>query len=280
MATKSTAKAGKPVTPRVAEKRGRLHATEKTFRGLRRFNAVMGFLHLVQGILMIVLSNDTTYPIFTNYLRFNTESQALIPDPKLFYELRFGPAVAVFLLISAVAHFWLSTAGYPKYVEDLKKGMNPVRFYEYALSSSLMIVLIGMLVGIWDLGAIILIFGVNATMNLFGIMMEKHNQHIQKTDWTSFIYGCFAGVIPWIVIVLYFAGSLASAGAEPPGFVYAIIPTIFVFFNIFAVNMYLQYKKVGRWKDYLFGERVYIILSLAAKTALAWMIFAGTLAPV
>jgi len=37
-------------------------APEKTFRGLRRFNAVMGLLHLVQGILMIVLSNDKTYP--------------------------------------------------------------------------------------------------------------------------------------------------------------------------------------------------------------------------
>jgi hypothetical protein len=44
--------------------------------------------------------------------------------------------------------------------------------------------------------------------------------------------------------------------------------------------MFLQYKKVGRWKDYLFGERMYIILSLTAKTLLAWQIFAGTLAPV
>jgi hypothetical protein len=261
-------------------KAGGLRASEKTFRGLRRFNAFMGLLHLIQGILMIVLSNDKTYPIFTNYLRFDIETTSLVPDPKLFYELRFGPAVAVFLLLSAVAHFYLSTAGYPGYVNNLKKGMNPVRFYEYALSSSLMIVLIGMLVGIWDLGTLIVMFGINATMNLFGIMMEKHNQHTQKTDWTAFIYGCFAGIVPWIVIVLYFAGSLSSAGAEPPGFVYAIIPTIFVFFNIFAVNMYLQYKKVGRWKDYLFGERVYIILSLAAKTALAWMIFVGTLAPV
>jgi len=258
----------------------RVSASEKTFAGLRRFNFVMGFLHLVQGILMIVLSNETTYPIFTNFLRFNTETYSLVPDPKLAYELRFGPAVAAFLLLSAVAHFALSTFGYQWYVKNLKKGMNPVRFYEYALSSSLMIVLIGMLVGLYDLGALILIFGLNAAMNLFGIMMEYHNQHTEKTNWTSFIYGCIAGIIPWVVIVMYFLGSLSSSDAKPPAFVYAIIPTIFVFFNIFAVNMFLQYKKVGRWKDYLFGERVYIILSLVAKTALAWQIFAGTLAPV
>jgi hypothetical protein len=143
-----------------------------------------------------------------------------------------------------------------------------------------MIVLIGMLVGLWDLGALILIFGINATMNLFGIMMEYHNQYTQKTNWTSFIYGCFAGILPWVVIAIYFYGSVNSSDAKPPDFVYAIVPTLFVFFNIFAINMVLQYKKIGKWKDYLFGERFYIILSLTAKSVLAWIIFAGTLAPV
>jgi len=253
---------------------------ESVYRGLRRFNLIMGFLHLVQGVLMIVLSNATTYPIFTNFLKFDTATFSLTPDPKLVYELRFGPAVAAFLLLSAVAHFYLSTVGYKRYVANLEKGMNPVRFYEYALSSSLMIVLIGMLVGIWDLGTMIVLFGVNAAMNLFGILMELHNQTRAKTDWTAFIYGCFAGIIPWIVILMAFLGAVNSGDAKPPTFVYAIIPTIFVFFNIFALNMWLQYRKVGPWKDYLFGERFYIVLSLAAKTLLAWMIFSGTLAPV
>jgi hypothetical protein len=110
--------------------------------------------------------------------------------------------------------------------------------------------------------------------------MEYHNQNTPKVNWTSFVFGSIAGIIPWIVIVTYFVGSLTGDGGKPPAFVYAIIPTLFIFFNIFAVNMILQYKKVGRWKDYLFGERVYIILSLTAKTVLAWIIFAGTLAPV
>jgi hypothetical protein len=52
-----------------------------------------------------------------------------------------------------------------------------------------------------------------------------------------------------------------------------------VFFNIFAVNQVLQYKKVGRWRDYLYGERAYVVLSLVAKSLLAWQVFAGTLRP-
>lgn len=242
---------------------------EKTYRGLRRFNLAMGLLHLVQGVLMIVISNDTTYPIFTNYLKFDPSTFSLTPDPKLAFNLRFGPAVAVFLLLSAAAHLALSTFGYRWYVKNLERKMNPARFYEYALSSSWMIVLIGMLVGLWDLGALILIFGLNATMNLFGIMMELHNERTERTNWTAFIFGCVAGIIPWIVITMYFLGAVSSGDAKPPAFVYAIIPTIFVFFNIFAVDMFLQYKKVGPWKNYLFGERMFIVLSLLAKTALA-----------
>jgi hypothetical protein len=251
-----------------------------TFNKLRRFNGIMGFLHLIQGMFMIFVSNDTTYPIFTNYLNFDVTTFSLAPNSELLYELPFGPAVALFLLISAVAHFYLATIGYERYVANLKKGMNPVRFYEYALSSSLMIVLIGMLIGVWDLGAIILLFTLNATMNLFGIMMELHNQHTQRTDWTAFIYGCVAGFVPWVVITLYFVGAVNSGDAKPPVFVYVIVPTLFVFFNIFAINMVLQYKKIGRWRDYLYGEYVYIVLSLTAKSVLCWLIWTGTLAPV
>jgi hypothetical protein len=254
--------------------------TEKKLIGLRRFNAVMGVLHLAQGVLMIVLSNDTTYPVYTNFLTLDMQAFKLVPNPEISFELLFGPAVAVFLLLSAVAHGILATFGYKRYAANLVRGMNPVRFYEYALSSSWMIVLVGMLVGVYDFGALLLIFGINAMMNLFGIMMERHNQTTDKTDWTSFIYGCIAGIVPWLVIAYQFYGGLAASEAKPPDFVYWIVPILFVFFNCFAINMLLQYKKVGPWKDYLFGERVYILLSLVAKTVLAWQIWVGTLRPV
>ncbi len=192
--------------------------------------------------------------------------------------MRLGPLVALFLLLSGVALLLLtlpSINGW--YNRNLKKGANYARWMEYSITASLMIVVIAMLCGIFDLNTLILIFFLNMMMILFGWMMELHNQTTQKTDWTSFLFGCLAGIVPWVVMALYFFSAVAEPDAQVPTFVYFIFPILFVFFNIFAINMVLQYKKVGKWSDYLYGERVYIILSLLAKSALAWQVFAGTL---
>ena len=119
-------------------------------------------------------------------------------------------------------------------------------------------------------------------MNLMGLMMEIHNQTTEKTNWTAFIIGSFAGAVPWIIVLMYFLGAAVRSPEvlkETPWFVYAIFGTYFVLFNTFPINMVLQYKKIGRWRDYLYGERGYIILILVAKSLLAWLVFAGTPQP-
>jgi hypothetical protein len=80
------------------------------------------------------------------------------------------------------------------------------------------------------------------------------------------------------VIAIYLFGA-GSGEAKPPAFVYYIYLSIAIFFNCFVINMYLQYRKIWKWKDYLYGERMYVILSLVAKSMLAWQVFAGTLRP-
>lgn len=249
---------------------------EATFVRLRRLNIFMAVAHLVQGVLMVVISSDYSLPVTTAFLRFDPLAGRLVQDLDTLVQLRIGPMVAAFLFMSSLAHFAVASPwGFPWYVKNLRKGANYARWIEYAFSASLMIAIIAMLVGIYDIASLILIFALNAMMILFGWMMELHNQSTQKTDWTSFNFGCIAGAVPWVVIAIYLFGAGGGDGG-PPGFVYGIFASIFVFFNVFAVNMVLQYRKVGRWRDYLYGERAYVWLSLIAKSALAWQVFGGT----
>jgi len=255
-------------------------ASRITFPGLRRFNFIMGCLHLLQGVLMLWLSTSFSLPVSTLYLRFDVSAGKLVQNLQDPYTLRIAPLVAIFLLLSALAHFILASWGYNWYVANLKEHINKARWWEYSLSSSIMIVLIAMLVGVYDLSSLILLLSINACMIFFGYMMELHNQTTEKTSWAAFSFGCFAGIIPWIVIALYTMGANQYADTSVPNFVYGIMISLFIFFNIFAVNQWLQYKQIGRWKDYLYGERAYIILSLVAKSALAWQMFFGTMRPV
>jgi len=247
---------------------------EKCFSRLRIFNAFMGCLHVVQGILMLILSNDFTLPLTYSHPVFDALSQTISPVSETFFNLRIGPMVALFLFMSALAHFLLASVLYNWYVKKLKKHINPARWYEYSFSASLMIFIIAMLVTIYDIGTLLALFTLTAVMNLMGLMMEIHNQTTKETNWTSYTIGCISGFVPWIVIFI----PLITAESVP-NFVIAIFITIAVFFNLFAINMFLQYKKIGKWNDYLYGEKMYIVLSLIAKSALAWQVFAGTLRP-
>jgi hypothetical protein len=251
---------------------------EQKFKNLRIFNLVMGVIHLIQGFLMLVLSNDFTLPVTRGFLEFNEVTKSLDPTAVTIFDLRIGPIVASFLFMSAIAHFLIATVLNTKYNADLKKGINRYRWYEYSISASVMIVVIAMLTGIYDVGTLILIFFMNAMMIVFGLRMEVHNQGKKTLDWKPYYYGCLAGLIPWVVIAIYLLGAGADGGG-PPDFVYYIYVSLAIFFNSFAINMVLQYKKIGKWKDYLYGERMYVILSLVAKSLLAWQVFAGTLRP-
>ncbi|MEF8847405.1 MAG: heliorhodopsin HeR [Candidatus Paceibacterota bacterium] len=246
---------------------------KEKFRNLRKFNAVMGVLHLFQSLLMLYLSNDFSLPVVSEFMTGPPGSGEV--GSEVLFSLRIGPMVALFLLISAIAHFLLATVLYEWYVENLKNKINRLRWVEYSLSSSLMIVIIAMLVGFSSIGALIALFTVNASMIFFGWMMELYNQRVETTQWTPFVFGCIAGAAPWIAIAIRLL--MAVSKADVPGFVIGIFISIGVFFNIFALNQLLQYKGTGPWRNYLFGEKMYIVLSLVAKSALAWQIFSGTL---
>lgn len=255
-----------------------------TYQSLKNWNRNLGFLHFIQGVAVLLLAKDVSFPIEVSYLspiKLVTETVSLAPASSVVFNINLAYLVAAFFFMSALAHGLLATKLFPWYKKNLSKGINKLRWVEYSLSASTMMVAIGVLSGVYDLASLVMIFGLTAIMNLCGLIMETHNQGSEKVNWLSFWVGSLAGILPWLVIGLYFWGSnnYVVGGGEIPTFVYYIYGSLFIFFNCFAINMVLQYKKIGKWQDYLYGERAYMILSLVAKSALAWQVFFGALRP-
>ena len=250
--------------------------SEKRINLLRTWNIVVGLILAAQAVMIAVLTNNFSLPVTATFMT-NAPGVGQQELHHLF-NIGTGWGVFAFLAISAVSLLIIaSPLVFPWYKRNLLQNRNYGRWIEYFFSSSIMIVLISQLVGISDIAALIAIFGVNASMILFGALQEKYEKP-GKPSWIPFWFGSFAGIIPWIAVAIYTWSP--GTNVSPPGFVYGIIASLFVFFNCFAVNMILQYKKVGPWRDYLFGEKAYIILSLTAKALLAWQVFFPVLAAV
>ncbi|HLO35638.1 MAG TPA: heliorhodopsin HeR [Candidatus Deferrimicrobium sp.] len=257
-------------------------------RSLARWNRVLSGLHGAQFLLMLVVASTavafapfvpTVKPILANGAFAGVEQTQV-----QLFSIPLAWFIASFLAMSAIAH---AVAGWPlrgRYEGWLARGMNPLRWVEYAFSSTVMIVAIAYISFIRDVPALVAIAGCNVAMILFGWSMEAANEgRRDHPDWKHFVFGCITGIAPWIgivsILLAYGAQADLPAGAGIPAFVYVIVASLFVCFNVFAITMVLQYRKIGRWRDYLAGEKTYMVMSLVAKSLLAWQVFSGTLRP-
>ena len=255
---------------------------ENRFRNLFGWNLGVGLIHLVQGVVILVISTSFAIPVIANVQTGPPTDGKIWTDTTTFFEFSFPIAIAVFLFLAAADHLLMTVPPVRRWYEaNLRRGINYARWIEYSVSASIMILLIGLLTGVNNLYAMIAIFGANAAMILFGLVMEQVNRNRDEVNWWPFIFGCLIGIVPWISVTISLITSTVDDrgdGDGVPGFVYVIYVTLFILFNCFAINQWLQYRNKGRFADYLYGEKVYLVLSLVAKSALAWQIFAGTLA--
>lgn len=240
--------------------------------GLRSWNLGLTVLHAVQAFAVVWLASDFAITV-TQSLPTGPPGSP-VSDPEALVDVRIGYAVAGFLALAALDHLLTGSVLRGRYERDLAAGINRFRWLEYSVSATVMVVLIGFYAGVTGISAVLGIVGANVAMILFGWVQEAVNPpDRQRTTMLPFWFGCVAGATPWVII-----GANLLAAEEVPGFVVGIFVSLFVFFNSFALNQWLQYRRVGPWRSYLFGERAYLVLSLVAKSALAWQIFGGSLA--
>ncbi|MEY3655963.1 MAG: hypothetical protein RL114_321 [Actinomycetota bacterium] len=246
------------------------------FKNLRKLNMTAGFLHLFSLLAILFLSTDASLPVIATYMS-DAPGTGSFAAPIELFSLNISYTVAAFMALSAFFHFFVSSGPiFPKYVDGLKRHINIYRWIEYSLSSSIMIVIILQLNGVTDYIALIAIFGVNVSMILFGWLQERYVEP-GSGDMRPFWFGCIAGAVPWVAIFINMLSPSGPPETTVPGFVIGIVISLFIFFNCFALVQWKQYKAEGKWADYLYGERWYIILSFVAKSLLAWQVFTGAL---
>lgn len=246
--------------------------TPERFTRLRWWNLGLTVLHAAQAVAILVLAGDFAITVTSSFPEGPPGTRA--PEPAALFDVPIGAAVAVFLALAAIDHLLTATWLRATYERDLLAGVNRFRWVEYSVSATVMVVLIGFYSGITGISAVIAVVGANVAMILFGWLQEVMNPPGRgTTTMMPFWFGTLAGLAPWVALVVNVVGS-----ETVPGFVYGIIVAQGVLFFSFGLNQWLQYRGVGKWRDYAYGETAYLALSLVAKSLLAWQIFGGSLA--
>ncbi len=257
--------------------------TTSQLKTLFRLNLAAFIVQTISAAGIVALVDpDVGYPFYTNYPRIlNPESGGLpdyVPDTKKIFELNIGYLSAAFLALSAIDHLLVCTCFRGVYERGLSKNYNVFRWIEYAISASIMRIIVGALSGVNDLHMQFLQFGLTACTMLFGLAFELENQKNRLTThnpirWYLYWMGFIPHFFSWTVVVGYFFYTLSIG--DPPSFVYAIIFIIFFLDLSFAIVLGLQWKATCCFRKYINGEIAFIILSFTSKNLLAWINFFG-----
>ena len=204
---------------------------------------------------------------------------------------------------------------YDRYKRWLLEGTQPLRFVEYSVSSTVMIMVIALITGTTDFWIILPLAACNWCIMVFGLFHEQVTRLRalagERVGFAQYMAIHAAGWVPfvvvWAVLTAQFEWSLAGAKGVPAA-VQAIPIVNLVLFCTFGVNqfagsLHLQppalgpveapletptpdfAKPLARAADspprfvwtYMHSEVTYTVLSLTTKSLLAWMMYGGSL---
>lgn len=185
---------------------------------------------------------------------------------------------------------------YP-YQNFVRNGRNPIRFFEYAISASIMLVCIALLSGVRDENILIMIAMLCGACQMFGFVAESVPSGVVRivahfTGWVTLMtsYGviwAYYGIANYKAHERWVDGGRVGRELGAPDYVHVIVITMFLLFNSFgAVQLSQMYCKgrflcfkensVSKWFYKWVGKEAelsYVTLSLVAKTVLGWVIY-------
>ena len=159
-----------------------------------------------------------------------------------------------------------------------RAAINPARWWEYSISASLMVVLIAMLSGVREADGPARPVRRQRIDDPLRPRYGARQRGPRDIDWRPFVYGCLAGAVPWLAIGLQLAVSQTRGPAASPASSSRSSSRSSSSSTASPSTCGCSTAGVGRWADPVFCEKAYLVLSLLAKSALAWQVYAGALA--
>lgn len=270
-----------PIVEAVTEKPAAKKPADK-FRRFFLWNVWLAVVYGVQGTALLLLSDTKTAPVTSEFLSQDKLASSLADKPVFatasqhLFDINLAQLLAAALFVIALTHVLAATVLRKRYEGSLDRGVNKLRWIGNALSGGAFVMLIALLLGVTNASTLAMLFTLAALSFVAALVAGLFARQGAKSRFLCGI-GVIAGLVPGLVIGLLLLGATIWGDSAIPAYLYWLVGSATVIAFTLAAITYAQYKKTGKWADYLYGERVFLIVSLLANTALAWQIFAGAL---
>lgn len=252
---------------------------------LRAWNGWLAALYAVEALIIVIFGVNKMAPIYMSYLTTDTIQSKITghtvvaPAIHHLWDVRMQLLAASIVVVAALAHVLLATWYRPNYDMQLKDGINKIRWIEYALSGGLLVVFVALVVGMSDAGSVIVLFALTALAALCGYIMETHNpwRRSMQVKWSAAVAGAAAAIVAWLVVGMQALATQLYGNGNLPAYFYALYALVMLAFAGLAAILVARYKQVGKWADYYYSERSYMILGAVTKTLFAGLVLLGVL---
>lgn len=240
-----------------------------TWASTHGFNKLCFFLHLAFGLLLLVESvaelnvggYSTKLELF--YIRLNGTGwpdRVYSVEPAVDFNI--VACLSAFSLITAATHYWYMNSfevGNLRVVENLNpcrwsfdstKGRPyslDYRYFEYAITAPLMILVITVLFGIREIWTLLSIFVLISTTMFFGALQSWSSDDLRA--WPH-IFGWVPYLPAWAIIFINFY-IIVQDNNDVPDFVWAVLFLEFVLFGAFGLVQfyYDAYPKTKTYRE-------------------------------
>lgn len=262
----------------------RFRKNKISYQNLAKLNMLVAGVLGLQALAILILSDSgkgivsiTTSYLNNDVISSDSAGRAIwLAASQHLFDLHLSYVVALLLLAAGAGRWSAATFRRKPYEAGLRKGVNLHSWIEHGVVAALLMVGVALLSGIWDIVSLFFIIWLAGLISWLGYKFCQYAKNNKLTDWQLFAIALKAGAWIWIVIAIYALGALIW-GRGLPTYVYWVYGSIFLAGLGFAYNTYRSFKADGRWTDKMWGEQVYVLLSVVAASALAWQIFFGAL---
>ena len=263
--------------------------SENYRKGIRNWNITSAIL---QGCLCIAaiiflgvtIKNAENFPLFIGeYNGPNDCNTILTTNGTLLIALLIG-----FTLITCIIHS-LYASNKRNYYKKVERGNNSIRWFEYAVTATIMLLVIALSSRVFGVESLIFIAASSVGLMLLGDVVEKSLRRSVKGDGlgrrnaiTCTFIGWFLMLTIFGVIFKNFGQAVSTENSKVPGFVYAVVIVMFLLFATFGfIQIYdvvIRSKPKENFDSVTHGyklEKIYTTNSMIAKTLLVLLLLGG-----